>query len=300
MADERNDSGQDRICQGAVDSLDRRVMDSISAHVAILDKQGVIVETNRAWRRFAADAGASDPTSLGMNYLAVSDKAARDGDPDAQAAAEGIRAVMRGEVTEFLHDYPCHSPAGSHWFYLRAIRLSGSGPLKIIISHEEITALKLAQEQLRRSKETLEEQKQELEEANIALKVLLKQRDADKHEMEQAVLSNIQELIFPFLKKLRSGQLRPREKTIVDIIENHLKEIASPLLRRMANIHIVLSPQELQVAALIKNGKSSKEIAEVLNIAEATVHFHRKNLRNKFGLKNRSVNLRTHLLSITE
>ncbi len=283
-----------------MDFLAKRVMDSISAHVAILDEEGVIIETNRAWRRFAERAGAGDPTSLGMNYLTVCDKAARAGDLDARAAAGGIRAVIRGEVPEFLHDYPCHSPSGPHWFYLRAIRLSGLSPLRIIISHEEITSLKLAQEDLERSKEILQEQKQNLEEANIALKVLLKQRDADKHELEQTVLSKIQELVLPLLEKLRTGQLRPREKNLVDIIDTHLKEITSPFLRRMANIRIVLSPQELQVADLIKKGKSSKEIAEMLYITESTVHFHRKNLRAKFGLKQRSANLRTYLMSVTE
>ena len=67
----------------------------------------------------------------------------------------------------------------------------------------------------------------------------------------------------------------------------------------MANADLVLTPQEMQVAALIRDGKSSKEIASILIVSEATVNFHRKNLREKFGLKNKRVNLRAYLLSMT-
>ena len=83
----------------------------------------------------------------------------------------------------------------------------------------------------------------------------------------------------------------------MDIVETHLNDIISPFLQRMSALNIMLTPQEIQVASLVKDGKSSKEIAEVLNVAETTVHFHRKNLRDKLGLKNRRANLRAFLLS---
>ncbi|MCJ7541336.1 MAG: helix-turn-helix transcriptional regulator [Desulfobacterales bacterium] len=62
---------------------------------------------------------------------------------------------------------------------------------------------------------------------------------------------------------------------------------------------IILTPQEIKVVTLIKDGKSSKEIGDILNISETTVNFHRKNLRKKFGLKNRQMNLRSYLMSMT-
>ncbi|MGD9302709.1 MAG: LuxR C-terminal-related transcriptional regulator, partial [Desulfobacterales bacterium] len=136
-------------------------------------------------------------------------------------------------------------------------------------------------------------------ETNIALKVLLKQREDDRVELEKKVLSNVKELVLPYVEKLKNSRLRPKDKTLAEIIENHLNNIISPLLQKFTNAKILLTPQEIQVAALVKDGKTSKEIADILNVSEATVNFHRKNLRDKFGLKGKQANLRSYLLSIS-
>jgi DNA-binding CsgD family transcriptional regulator len=182
---------------------------------------------------------------------------------------------------------------------MRAIRMSGRGPIRVVVSHEEITALKLAEEALRQSQEDLFEQKQSLEETNIALKVLLKQREEDKYELEKKVLTNVKDLVLPYVEKLKNARLKPKEKTLVEIIETHLNDVISPLLQSFANANILLTPQEMQVASLVKDGKTSKEIAHILNVAETTVNFHRKNLRKKFGLTHQQSNLRSYLLSIS-
>lgn len=284
----------------SMDTLATTVLNSLSAHIAILDAEGVILETNQAWQRFAADnaAGLEPADAAGLDYLAICDAAEGPGARDAHNVAEGIRQVIRGEVAEFLYDYPCHSPSGKHWYYMRAIRTTHHEPLRVVVSHEDITALKLTEEALRRSRQTLNEQARSLEESNIALKVLLEQRDRDRLELERKVLANVKGLVLPYIDKLKGARLKPRERTLVEIVDAHLQDIISPLLQSMANADIVLTPQEMQVAALIKDGRSSKEIAEVLHISEATVNFHRKNLRAKFGLKNRRVNLRSYLLSM--
>lgn len=173
------------------------------------------------------------------------------------------------------------------------------GLLRVIVSHEEITQLKLIEEALRKSRSALEKQKQRLEETNIALKVLLRQREEDKLELEKNVLNNIKDLVFPYIEKLKKAPLRSKDKINIDTLESHLNEIISPFLQRLSNLDIVLTPQEMQVATLVKDGKSSKEIADILNVSDATIHFHRKNLRNKFGLKKKSVNLRSYLMSMS-
>lgn len=280
--------------------LAKTVLNSLSAHIAIIDRQGVIVETNRAWQEFArAGAHKDEIDYIGANYLQVCDSATGEEKEDAQRVADGIRQVIKAEVEEFLYDYPCHAPDGRHWFYMRAIRMDAEGSVRVIISHEEITELKLAQEQLLESKQALEQRRQGLEEANIALKVLLRQREEDKLELEQKVLSNIKDLVFPYIEKLKRAPLRSKDKTNVQIIEDHLNEVISPLLQRLTNLNILLTPQEMQVAALVKDGKPSKEIADILHVTEATVHFHRKNLRKKFGIKNKSTNLRSFLMSLS-
>ena len=282
------------------DPLASAVLNSLSAHIAILDAEGVILETNEAWRRYA---NANNPgeriDAVGTNYLGICDHADGDDADDAIQVAAGIRRVIAGRVREFVYDYPCHAPDGKHWYYMRAIRMIGDDPIRVVVSHEDITALKLTEEALRKSRQEIVEREQSLEEANIALKVLLKQREQDKAELERKVLANVKGLVFPYLEKLRTARLKPRERTLVEIVETHLKDIISPFLQHMANADLVLTPQEMQVAALIRDGKSSKEIASILIVSEATVNFHRKNLREKFGLKNKRVNLRAYLLSMT-
>ena len=282
------------------EELARAVINSLSAHIAILDKNGVILETNRAWNAHSVKNGMpKDFDYKGINYLKVCDGATGEDSADAHNIAEGIRQVIQGHTQEFLFDYPCHFLDSKHWYYMRAIRMSDSKPARVIISHEDITALKLVEEALRESREELKEQKQSLEEANIALKVLIKQRENDKLELERNVLTNVKELVLPYVEKLKEIPLKPKNKTLVEIIENHLKDIISPLLQKFSNAQIILTPQEIKIVALIKDGKSSKEIAEILNISETTVNFHRKNLRKKFGLKNRQMNLRSYLISMS-
>ena len=276
------------------------MLDSLSAHIAIMDDNGVILDTNRAWRDFAVKSGMpADYTSIGENYLDLCDATDGEDGADARTVATGIRKVIDGGVDEFVHDYPCHSADGPHWYYMRAVRMSGDGPLRVVVSHEEITALKLSEEALRKSEAQLTLQKVELEESNIALKVLLKQREGDKSDLEQKVITNVKEMVLPYLEKLKRVNLKPKDKTVVDIIDSHLHDIISPMMQKLANASIILTPQEIQVASLVKDGKASKEIAGILNVSETTVHFHRKNLRRKFGLSNSQTNLRSYLISIS-
>jgi len=101
------------------------------------------------------------------------------------------------------------------------------------------------------------------------------------------------------VEKLKNSRIKAKDRTLVDIIDTHLQDIISPLLQRFANAKILLTPQEMQVASLVKDGKTSKEIADLLNVSETTVNFHRKNLRVKFGLRNQRTNLRSYLMSIS-
>jgi DNA-binding CsgD family transcriptional regulator len=282
------------------DELARTVLNSLSAHIAILDENGVILETNKAWQVFAESSGmAGTYNHRGVNYLEICDATTGSDAASAGEVAEGIRAVIRGDREEFLFDYPCHSEDGLHWYYMRTIRVAGPRPVRVVVSHEEITALKLTEEALKKSREELFEQKQSLEEANIALKVLLKQREGDKLVLEKKVLTNVKDLVLPYVEKLKNSRLKPKDRTLVEIIETHLNDVISPLLQRFAHAKILLTPQEMQVASLVRDGKTSKEVAGILNISETTVNFHRKNLRVKFGLANKKTNLRSYLLSIS-
>jgi len=283
------------------DELARTVLNSISAHIAILDQDGLILETNTAWRQYAIKNGMPEAyDARGNNYLDICDTSKGSDEADASKVAEGIRDVIRGNIDEFLYDYPCHSKGEKHWYYMRAIRMEGEGPIRVVASHEEITALKLTEEELKKSREALMEQKQSLEENNIAMKVLLKQREQDKLDLEQKVLNNVKDLVLPYIEKLKNARLKSKDRTLVEIVDRHLQDIISPMLQRFSNANLILTPQEMQVAALVKDGRTSQEIADILNVAETTINFHRKNLRIKFGLRNKRTNLRSYLLSLSQ
>jgi len=278
----------------------RTVLDSLSAHVAIIDAQGTILETNRAWKRFArSNRIGMRPDTLQVNYLEICDSARGDSADRSADVADGIRQVINGSLDEFLIDYPCHSPEEQRWFYMRATRAVGPGPLRVVISHENITALKLAESRLRESEAELRRKTAHLEEANAALRALLRQRSEDAQEMEQIVLENIRTAVLPHVEKLDKMLAKPASRRLVDLIRSGLNDITTPFLRRLATLEMVLTPQEIRIAAFIREGCSSKDISGMLGLSVATINFHRRNLREKLGLTNSAANLRTFLMSLT-
>ena len=126
-----------------------------------------------------------------------------------------------------------------------------------------------------------------LEEANTALKVLLRQREEDKIELEEKVLLNVRELVLPYFEKLKMKKMGEKQRAYIGIIESNLNDIVSPFVHGLSSKLIKLSPTELQVSNLIKQGNTTKEIAEIMNLATSTIDFHRNNIRKKFSIKNK-------------
>ena len=108
---ETNNSDRTPLCYSSEEA--RTVLDSLSAHIAILDENGVILDTNQAWRDYAVKNGMPEGyDSIGDNYLAVCKAARGEEGTHARVVARGIREVIGRQVDEFLYDYPCHSPDG--------------------------------------------------------------------------------------------------------------------------------------------------------------------------------------------
>jgi len=162
---------------------------------------------------------------------------------------------------------------------------------------KEISNRKKAEKALKQKGMELEAKTIGLEEANTALKVLLKQREEDKVELEEKVLLNVRELVFPYLEKLKMKKLGEKPRAYIGIIESNLNDIVSPFVHGLSSKLIKLSPTELQVTNLIKQGNTTKEIAEIMNLASSTIDFHRNNIRKKIGIKNKRINLKTYLSS---
>lgn len=152
--------------------------------------------------------------------------------------------------------------------------------------------------ELKAANEALEVQKKNLEEVNTALRVLLEKKDENKEQLEEKMLNNISQLIEPFLEKLKATNLDLTQKAYVDVLESNLNDIISPFSKSLSLTHSNLTPQEIQIANLLKQGKTTKEIAALFNLSAKTIQTHRRNIRRKLGLNTKSVNLRSYLLGI--
>jgi PAS domain S-box-containing protein len=162
---------------------------------------------------------------------------------------------------------------------------------------QEVEERKRVERALRKREIELKAQSHHLEEVNTALKVLLKQREEDKKELGEVVLSNVKELISPYVERLKRGRLNTTQQTLVDIMESNLDNITSPFISRLSSKYFNLTSSEIKIANLVKEGKTNKEIAELLYLSKNTILFHRHNIRSKLNLKHKKINLRSALLS---
>ncbi len=137
-----------------------------------------------------------------------------------------------------------------------------------------------------------------LNEMNIALKVILDQRDKEKKSLEENFAESINDLILPYLGKIRKTPLTPLQNEYINLLEANLREIVKPYNQRTYAKLLQLSPAETTIMNYVRQGLGIKEIAALLNLSPRTVEFHRNCLRRKLGIKNRKINLKTYLASL--
>jgi diguanylate cyclase (GGDEF)-like protein/PAS domain S-box-containing protein len=124
------------------------VLNSLTAHIAVLDEHGIIVVVNEAWKKFARENDSPDPDAyLGTNYLTACEAAIKMGDESANQIDLGIRAVMNGLRSKFNAEYSCDSPTQQRWFSITVVpeHQTNHG---VIITHQDITESKQSQRSL--------------------------------------------------------------------------------------------------------------------------------------------------------
>jgi len=125
------------------------ILDAVPAHIALLDRDGLITSVNEAWRRFARDNGRRDVEAcVGLSYFEICDRVHGEDACKASAAAAGIRSVLSGAATSFSMDYPCHSPTEKRWFLLIVTPLLDGLANGAVVMHVNVTAKKRAEEDL--------------------------------------------------------------------------------------------------------------------------------------------------------
>lgn len=163
---------------------------------------------------------------------------------------------------------------------------------------ERTEALSQTNQALHRREADLVTRTRELEEANIALTVLLKKREKDKETLGEDLAANVHSAVGPFLQKLKGSRLDEEQQRNLRLLEQSFGEIVTPFIKDLSSAYLGLTPTEIQVATLIKQGKSTKDIAEILNLSINTVMSHRYKVRRKMGLLQSKTNLRSFLHSI--
>jgi len=181
---------------------------------------------------------------------------------------------------------------------MRAALLQDFGSLRVALSHEDITAEKHSSTALLTLEKELATQQANLETVNTALNVLLRRREEDKKELEEKVLSNVREVINPYLERLKRTNLDSDQQEYLAIIQTNLDGVIAPFVHHLSSKFFNLTSREIGVANLVLEGRGTKEIADVLCISPNAVEFHRKNIRKKLGIRNKKVNLRSRLLSL--
>jgi PAS domain S-box-containing protein len=210
-------------------------------------------------------------------------------------------SILNNEKERIEREESFTDPAGNtHWmFTIKAPMKDTEGNVEHLIGvSTDITERKHAEEALKKREMELEIKSRNLEEVNTALKVLLKKREEDKKEIEEMFLSNVKDQVLPYIEKIKNSSLNGEQRACLETLEAHLNDIISPFLTKITAKFINLTPKEIQVASLIKDGKTTKEIAALLNISPGSVDLHRNHIRAKLGINNQNVNLHSYLLSL--
>lgn len=202
--------------------------------------------------------------------------------------------------------YMYHEPVGEvSIFYLKECPPADEGPflkeeralLDTVAEQVGTIATRISAEmELEEANRQLTLERQALQEANIALRTLLSRIEQEKQEIYQDIKTNVEKILMPILHALAS-QLPAAQVKYVEMLRNSLEEITSPFINKLSVSYHALTPTEIAICNMIKNGMHTKEIARMRGVSEATINRHREKIRRKLKLTNRDVNLATFLQS---
>lgn len=274
----------------------RAIFDQTFQFIAVLKLDGTVLKVNKTAMDFV---GIEEPEILRKPFWETpwwthSDAAQKRLKNAVGDAANG--KFIRYEATHVAPD----GTVMNIDFSIKPVRGESGAIVLLIAEGRDISDFRGAVEDLRMREAQLKTQSENLEEANIALKVLLKQMEEKKNEEKEHFLSNVKQLVSPYLGRLKSRKLAGEERTLISTLETNLEKITSPLVSKLSSTFLGLTPMEIRVANLVKEGLMNKEIAELLGTSTNTISSHRYKLRCKLGLKNKGINLRSYLLSLEE
>jgi PAS domain S-box-containing protein len=272
------------------EELYRSLVESSQEVIAVVNSDGVFT--------FLNDKGSENLGGQPRDFIG---KTMYDLFPEeiAERQMSDIRAVIRSGKGG-TYEKKTRVGNDERWYHtvITPLKANKRNPDSALVIAMDITERKQAEKTLIERERELETQATNLEEMNAALKVLLKRRDQDEREFEEKVLFNVRELVEPCLEKLKNAGLNNEQRACLDMLESNLNDIVSPFSRNLSLKHYNLTHSEMRIAALVRHGKTTKQIADLLNLSARTVDTHRLRIRTKLGIRNNKSNLRSHLLSL--
>ena len=222
---------------------------------------------------------------------------------EPETAAELVRQenqVLRsGELNNIILRRKYNNK--SQYWYRTIFPINGKGEIGFIGGIcIDITPLVEAEKRLESQKKELEEYSTELRRSNIALDVVLKHQQKGLDKFSDQLATNLKKLVVPYLEMVGPANLAQDQQSNIQKALANLSNIISPASGRISSLFKNLSPRELEVALLVKEGKSTLEISEQLCISDSAVAVHRKNIRRKLGIKGKKVNLRMFLQQVED
>ena len=264
-------------CRGAEQALReseekwRSLAVTAPAVILTLDRDGIIQFLNRT-------VGAYTPE--GAIGTSVYDYVPPEHHDILRKSIERVLQTGRPDSYEILGAGP-NGPATA-WYQ------SHLGPILAEGGVTGVTLISIDITERKQMEKMLEKQKEALEQKNVALREIIGQIEAEKNKLKEDVRANVEESMLPILKKLR---LNGASRKYLDLLRRNLGDLTSSFGRKITQKRINLTPREIEICDMIKGGLASKEISELLNVSHQTIEKHRKNIRQKLRISNKSINL---------
>jgi PAS domain S-box-containing protein len=260
----------------------------------LTDLEGNFIDGNRSAERII---GYRKTELIGANYFSLN-LLPPDQIPKAEDSLKRLREGLPSEPREFT----LKRKNGSQFHVeIRSYPVTIAGRKVVLGIARDITRRKKAEASLKKAHALLEQKVKErtrsLEEANTALRVLLREHQTSQKKLEEKMQFNVGKLILPYIDQLKTSRLNERQKILMDIIESNLRDILTSFIGGVPSDQIKLTPTEITVANLVRQGKTTKEIAALNNLSPRTIDGHRNNIRKKLDIRQKDINLRTYLLS---
>jgi PAS domain S-box-containing protein len=254
----------------------RALIGSIKDVIALVDKKGRYRTIN-----------LENPDMFNTSLTGPFEKQLSEAIPQESVAPflAAIRKALKTRRTAHT-EYRVNTRKGERWFFAAISPMTDESAVSVA---REITDLKKAESELQAKSMSLEQ-------TNNALKVLLRNMEEAKRELEENVVSNIRVLVMPHVSRLARCKLANKDKIHVDAIKAGLKNLASPFLRDLGQFG--LTPSEIQVANHVRDGRTTKEIIELMHSTKDAIDMHRYHIRKKLGINRTKKNLRSYLLSL--